>query len=299
MAVTFVTRCKNYDSIPLTVIPFVLPFSSAMDMPRIHRLWTPNNAIQPTIRHNWKRLGECDSCYSIRPKNHSIITMTHFVFSSNTETSFQPIVSEQFVSFTTSLPDPLIPLNARSLVTIVLWVSPHEFYVHLRSHADQFDEMMKQMQLFYKGRASAKQRPAIGNLCIINDRKERTLKRCRVVDFNQQLGKYRVQSLDYGNKIVCEPSDVFDVEKTFTRLPPLAIRCSLPHIVANYTAAEIVERIDKYIEPTRKIQCEFIMSVDGVTYVELEVDRVNLKQTLVAESIVSLLPARESYEKLL
>lgn len=195
--------------------------------------------------------------------------------------------------FTTILPDPLVPLNARSQIVIVLWVSPHEFYVHLRAHAVPFDEMMKQMQLFYKGRASTQTRPNIDNIVIVNDRKEGTFKRCRILDFNSQLNKYRVKSLDYGNKIICEFSDIFDVEKSFTRLPSLAIWCSLQHIVCNYTAAEILERIEKYIEPTRKIQCEFLVTIDEITYVELEVDKTSLKESLAADSIISLLPAGE------
>lgn len=150
--------------------------------------------------------------------------------------------------------------------------------------------MMKQMQDFYKGRTSTKTRPAVGNIIIVHDRKESVFKRCRIIDFNSQLNKYRVQSLDYGNKIVCEFSDIFDVEKSFVRLPSLAIWCSLQNIVSNYTSADILERVDKYINPARKIQCEFVATFDGITYVELEVDKVNLKQTLIAESIISLLP---------
>lgn len=219
---------------------------------------------------------------------------THFRLSEKTVAAIE---TADFVPFATMLPDPLVPLNSRSQITIVLWISPHEFYVHLKSHELKFDEMMEQLQLFYNGRPFTKHQPKKGNVIVVNDRNENVFKRALIVDYNAQLNKYRIKSLDYGSTSICEIKDIHDVEKTFVQLPPLAIRCSLPNIISNYSHAEILERIDAYINPDGiKIQCHFMQMVDNITFVEVEMvgsNPANLKERLLADSIISLLPMGE------
>lgn len=200
-------------------------------------------------------------------------------------------------SFNTAFSD--LSLNARcSQITIVFWVSPHEFYVHLKSHAYEFDDMIKQMQMNYRKRALTQTRPAIGSIVIVYDYEESVFKRCRILateyTSHLKLNKYRMQALDYGNKRIfeCEFGDFFDLKYILASLPMMAVRCSLHHIISNYNPNGIPpECIYAYIDPTRKIQCDFISKIDGVTYVELEVDKVSLKQTLVTDRIVTSLPA--------
>lgn len=209
------------------------------------------------------------------------------------ETSFTPIETEEFVPFATQLPDPLIPLGSRSQVIVVLWISPHEFYIHLKSHEAEFDEMMKQIQVFYQNRKSTNTRPTIGDTVIVHQANENVFKRARIIDYNASLDKYRVQSLDYGDKAICQLSDIYDVEKSFVRLPSLAVWCSLQNVVVNYSRVEIQEKIDKYIDPTRNIKCDFLSTIGNITYVEMLIDGVSFRDSLIADSTISLLPIGE------
>lgn len=144
------------------------------------------------------------------------------------------------------------------------------------------------MQIFYEKRGCTKVQPVTGDTVIVYDARELVYKRGQIVDYNAQLNKYRLHMVDYGNKIICQPNEIYDLEQSFVRLPPLAIWCSLRDIVMNYSPAEV--SIEKYIDPMKKIQCDFIDTVDSITFVELEVNDVSLRDTFVADGIVSLLP---------
>lgn len=220
-----------------------------------------------------------------------ICFMSWLFFCRNPEESFKPIETEIFVPFDTALPEPLIPINARSKITLVQWISPYEFYIHLKSYESDFDIMMKQIQIFYGKRSATKVQPKTDDTIIIYDSRERVYKRGQVIDYNTQLNKYRVHMIDYGNKIICETNEIYDLEQSFVRLPPLAIWCSLRDIIMNCLPAEIT--ITKYIDPTKKIHCDFINTADGITFVELEVNDVNLRDTFVTDGIVSLVPKGE------
>lgn len=153
--------------------------------------------------------------------------------------------------------------------------------------------MMKQIQVFYQNRKSTNTRRTIGDTVIVHQANENVFKRARIIDYNASLDKYRVQSLDYGDKAICQLSDIYDVEKSFVRLPSLAVWCSLQNVVVNYSRVEIQEKIDKYIDPTRNIKCDFLSTIGNITYVEMLIDGVSFRDSLIADSTISLFPIGE------
>lgn len=194
------------------------------------------------------------------------------------------------VPFETKLPDQLIPLNSMSRVIFTLWISPHEFYVQLKSFESDCDEMMKNIQLFYKDRESAKIRPNINDIAIVRQKKDNLFKRAKILDYNSALDKYKVQLIDFGNKIICQFDDIFEVEKSFIRAP-LAILCSFENIVNNVSREEIETYIKRYINETQNIQCKFLSTVADTTFVELSIDSKDFKQALIDDELISVIPS--------
>lgn len=180
-------------------------------------------------------------------------------------------------------------------VTVLLWISPHEFYVQLKSCESDCDEMMNKIQLFYKDRKSTKNRPNIGDIVIVRHRKDNSFKRAKILNFNSVLDKYRVQFIDFGTKSTCQFDDIYDLEKSFIRLSPMAIWCSLQHVVKNVTREEIEMKIDQYINEKQNIQCVFLSTVGDITFVELNIEGRDFKQALIDDGLMSLLPPGKSH----
>lgn len=150
--------------------------------------------------------------------------------------------------------------------------------------------MMIKIQLFYKDRESTKARPNIGDIAIVRHRKDNLFKRAKILNFNSQLDKYRVQFIDFGTKMTCQFDDVYELEKSFTRLVPMAILCSLSNVVQNLSRDEIEARIDQYINEKQNIQCEFLSTEGDITFVELNIEGRDFKQALVKDALISMLP---------
>lgn len=149
--------------------------------------------------------------------------------------------------------------------------------------------MVKEMQLFYEKRECTQFQPVAGGIVIVYDVKEQVYKRGQIVECNPELKQYRLKMIDYGNMTVCLLNQIYDLEESFGRLPPLVIWCSLHDIITNCEPAEMP--IEKHIDPTKKVECCFINTIDSIAFVDLKVNDASLRETLVTEGIVSLIPA--------
>lgn len=198
---------------------------------------------------------------------------------------------EEFVGFDTKLPDTLIPLGSISRVIMVTWLTPHSFHVQLKSFAEECDEMMMRLQDFYQKRPHIVSQVPNDAIVIGRQKSDNAFKRVKIIDYNAALKKYRTQSIDYGNKFICVQNDLFQLEKSFTKLPPLAICCNLIDIIRNRSREEISHLIDKYLDKTKSMSCEFIETKNDVTSVKFSIAGVDLKTAMINDGLLSELPS--------
>lgn len=225
-----------------------------------------------------------------------ILLLNHSFYSKTPEPAinkpkFIPITTEDFVGFNPTIPDAIpFPLNSSSKMNFVYWNSPFEFFMQLKSMESKCEEMMHQIQQYYRKRAAIQQKVSIGSLVIVRHKEDRVIKRARVIDYNQARDKYRVQFIDYGNKAVCGLSDMHEMEKSFTRLPAMAICCSLEPTVLNKSSMEIQEKVLPILENAVNIECKMIQQDPEKGTVEVHVDGTNLKDLLIRDMLLINLP---------
>lgn len=125
--------------------------------------------------------------------------------------------------------------------------------------------------------------------------------RAKVVNFNANLKKYKVEFVDYGNTSIVTLEHIWMVEKRFMLLPRNAIHCSLVRIVSNGDNNLIQRGVDKYIKKDKILTCEFVRvdEESGRYFVKIESDRIDLKHGLMADSLVSDLPEKITLKRLI
>lgn len=194
--------------------------------------------------------------------------------------------SEDFVAYDFALAEQVIPMNTKVEVKLVLWVSPEEFYVRMKDEEDKFEEMMKQVQKFYKGRPAVTDVPPVGSVVVARYQKHNTLYRARVIKYNDVLAKFKVELLDNGSKVIVSNPELWKVDRRFTKLPKMAIQCSLANIKLNCDAKELLNKIDKYVsgEP---IECVFLDKADDKILCDVDVQGVDLKMALLKDNLVA------------
>lgn len=215
---------------------------------------------------------------------------TKHTFSISSSRSTESVVAEEFVGLHPELPETLIPLGGISKVVMVTWLTPHSFYVQLKSFEEECDAMMKRLQPFYQKRPAITQLVPIGAIVVVRQKSDGAFKRAKIIDYNVELKKYRAQCLDYGNKVLCVQNELFELEKSFTKLPPLAIGCSLTDVVRTNSREEIIKVIDRYVDASKTMSCEFIETKDSVTFVKFSIDGIDLKTKMLEDGHLSEIP---------
>lgn len=198
----------------------------------------------------------------------------------------------------TQLPDEYVPLNQafpvehldtpmREEVIICWWISPHQFYTHLKSRLPEFERLMREIQLFYKKKSLQQLQLKVGSYVIARYRKENLLYRARILACNQMLRKYKVQFVDIGNQYTVTSEDIWQVEKRFATLPIMAYLCSFSGIVSKYDHLYIIDRMEKYLPTGATLKCEYIEREQDMYYVNVKVNGMSLKETLKSEGIIN------------
>lgn len=175
-------------------------------------------------------------------------------------------------------------------MNLVDWRSPLEFYVQLKSTDAKFDEMMYQIQKYYRKRATVQKKVPIDSLVMVRHKADSVIKRARIVDYNEPRDKYRVQFIDYGAKALCQSTDMFEMEKSFIRLPVLAIRCTLGDVILNKSVLEVHNKVHNIINNVEDIECTFVGKDHEKNTVDMIVNGKNLKNTLIQDKLLTNLP---------
>lgn len=208
--------------------------------------------------------------------------------------TFLPITSEDFVGFNPTIPDAIpFPLNSSTKMNFVYWNSPFEFFMQLKSMEGKCEEMMHQIQQYYRKRTAIQQKVPVGSLVIVRHKDDRVIKRARVIDYNQQRDKYRVQFIDYGNKAVCSLTDMYEMEKSFTKLPAMAMCCTFESTILNKSLIDIQERVRSFFDFTVNVECKMIQQDQDKNVVEVHVNGTNLRDLLIRENYLINLPKGE------
>lgn len=195
--------------------------------------------------------------------------------------------SEDFVGYDFAFAEQVIPMNTKIEVKLVLWISPEEFYVRMKDEEDKFEEMMKQVQKFYKGRPAVSDVPPVGSAVVARYQKHNTLYRARVIKYNEVLAKFKVELLDNGSKVIVSNPELWKLDRRFTNLPKMAIQCSLANIKLNCDAKELQNKIEKYVtgEP---IECVFLDKGEDTKYVcDVDVQGTDLKMALLKDNLIA------------
>lgn len=150
--------------------------------------------------------------------------------------------------------------------------------------------MMKRMQKFYAKRPPITEHAPDGALVVFRQKSDNSFNRGRVIEYNPDLKKYRVQSIDYGHKVILPLTELFELEKSFTVLPSLAIACSLIDVIRNRSREEIMKIIDGYVELGKPMSCEFVETTDDLTLVNFSIDGVDLRTKMIEDGHLSALP---------
>ncbi|XP_055320902.1 maternal protein tudor isoform X2 [Sitodiplosis mosellana] len=213
--------------------------------------------------------------------------------------SIPTITTEDFVGFNPTLPDSIpIPLNSITKVNVVEWHSPLEFYVQLKSMDSKCDDMMYQIQKYYRKRAPIQHKVAVGSLVLVRHKADNVIKRAKVIEYNEQRDKYRVQFIDYGAKVVCQLSNMYELEKSFIKLPAMAICCTFGNVILNKPVLEVHEKVHPYIDGIDEFECTVVANVHDKLTIELIANGINLKDLLMRDQFLTNLPKDICLERL-
>ncbi|XP_017476597.1 PREDICTED: maternal protein tudor isoform X1 [Rhagoletis zephyria] len=208
------------------------------------------------------------------------------------------VASNASEPLSTQLPEEYVPLNqpfpvqhldtpSREEVSICWWISPHQFYTHLKSRLPEFERLMRDMQQFYKKKSLQQLQLKVGSFVIARYRKENLLYRARILACNQMLRKYKVHFVDFGNQYTVTSEDIWQVERRFSTFPVMAHLCSFSGIVSNYDHLYIIDRMEKYLPAGATLNCEYIERELDMYYVNVKLNGVSLKDTLKSEGIIT------------
>lgn len=151
---------------------------------------------------------------------------------------------------------------------------------------------MKSIQRFYRNKTTIYGNPSINSYVIVRNQQDQLLYRARVMAYNEKLNKFRVCLIDLGKKQIVSLDDIWEMEKRFTKLPIIVARCTMANILLNMPADEIRLKLDDYIQKNGEIYCQYLSVLDNCIYnVDLEIDGNNLRQKLIDDCVISILPA--------
>ncbi|XP_017087277.2 protein tudor [Drosophila bipectinata] len=195
-----------------------------------------------------------------------------------------------------------IKTPAKEVASLSWWVSPFQFYMVLKSAATKYENVLREMRQFYRQKQHQALQLKAGSTVVVRQRKDNAILRATVVACNHMMRKYRVFCVDTGSLITVTSEDLWQLEQRFADPPCLAHRCSFHGVVANYDPGYIVDRMEKYVPVSAKVECEFLAKEKTPTSsnshhsgrwytVNMFVNGASLKDTLVkAEFLTEVAP---------
>ncbi|XP_053697749.1 maternal protein tudor [Sabethes cyaneus] len=201
--------------------------------------------------------------------------------------SVGPDLLDDYVPYEFVLPEQTVPMNTKMAIKLTWWVSPEEFYVVLKDNHGKYDDMMKQMQKFYKNKPPVDDVPPVGSNLVVRYQKYNTFYRAHVLKYNEALGKFKVELFDCGNKTIVTVTDLWKLDKRFTTLPKMALQCTLANIKTSCDVKELQNKIDKYVNNERSIDCVVLDRSEQRFVCEIETNGADLKLALLKDELVA------------
>lgn len=149
---------------------------------------------------------------------------------------------------------------------------------------------MRQMQRFYGNRKPVTVKPSVGALVIVWHQVDKAFKRGQIIDYSASREKFKVHLIDFGGRLVCPPTDIYELEKSFTRLSPLAIQCTFENVLLNRSAKEINDALSEYCPDQSVLSADFIRSMNERTVVSVQVNNKNLMDLMIRDKLLTELP---------
>lgn len=151
------------------------------------------------------------------------------------------------------------------------------------------DDMMNQMQRFYKSQNAVKSKPCIGALVIVLHQSDQVFKRGKITEYSEIHNKYKVHLIDFGCRAISRLTDIYEVEKSFAQLAPLAIHCTFDNILLNSSTEIIKNSIDSYING-KAISADFVRPMSGRTVVCVNVNTTSLQELMIHDKLLTEIP---------
>ncbi|KAH8269419.1 hypothetical protein KR018_002793 [Drosophila ironensis] len=180
------------------------------------------------------------------------------VESDATSTASEPVKPEKYMPLEITYVLHDIKTPVREAADLSWWVSPFQFYVVIKSIAIKYESLLREMRQFYRQKQHQPLQLKVGSSVVVHQRNNHAILRATVIGCNHMMRKYRVFCVDTGSSITVTSEDVWQVEQRFADIPCLAQRCSFPRIVANFDPLYIVDRMDKFVPLTARVECEFL-----------------------------------------
>ncbi|KAJ6642395.1 Maternal protein tudor, partial [Pseudolycoriella hygida] len=192
-----------------------------------------------------------------------------------------------------------ISLNKNQEVKLTWLFSPLDFYVTtIKSDADlEYTSQMKNIHHFYKNKSPFAKRVEVGSLVIAKYSKNNQLHRAKIIEFNEQLNKYKAQLIDFGALTIVDAEDVYEMDKIFAKLECQAIKCSFDGVALSASRFDMEETIEKMMT-YKKLDCRFIKKKGDTFYVDITADGLNVKSTLIKAKFLSILDEGIELERL-
>ncbi|XP_065094028.1 maternal protein tudor [Ochlerotatus camptorhynchus] len=195
--------------------------------------------------------------------------------------------TEDYVAYDFAFTEQVIPMNTKVDIKLSWWTSPEEFYVRMKDEESKFEDMMKQIEKFYRNKPALSEVPPVGSTVIARYQKHNTFYRAKILKYNESLGKIKVELVDCGNRAVVTNSDLWKLERRFVKLPKLAIQCTLDNIKINCDVKELVNKINKYISNDQPVQSVFLDKSEDKYLCDVETQGVDLKMALLKDNLIA------------
>ncbi|OXU22838.1 hypothetical protein TSAR_002680 [Trichomalopsis sarcophagae] len=122
-----------------------------------------------------------------------------------------------------------LDLGIRYPVLMGWFINPESFYCQLADMQKEFRDMMNEIQNVYAKRQPVSGQLKVGSSVIAVLPEDGVLYRAQVLELNKPRG-HVVQYIDYGDRAMVDPRNIYPVERKYMKLPKQAIFCALKNI---------------------------------------------------------------------